>query len=107
MNKDEKKITLGDILPQYTLDDLFDNEDEDDEEYGAAVDEATADIKQRLKSLEKFIERKLTEDEEHAILGIVQERSPKDLEGYITLYFSFIQAWKIYKHQRKSSNKKS
>jgi len=44
-------------------------------------------------------------DEERAICGIVEKYSPKDEEGYITLYSSFIQAWKIYEKNRKRLKK--
>jgi hypothetical protein len=38
--------------------------------------------------------------ERRAVFDIVEEYSPKDEEGYITLYFSFIQAWKIHEQRR-------
>jgi len=91
MDETPKKLTLADILPKYTLDDVIEYEG-----YEEDIEEAVADIDHHLERLQKYIERKLSDDEQTAVLDIVDENSTKDNKGYIILFFSFIQAWKIY-----------
>lgn len=96
MKKKPKKITLKEILPKYTLDDVI--ETEADEE---AMKQADAEVDQHLNLLYEYVGRELTGIERRAVLDIVEEYSPKNDEGYIALYSSFIQAWKIYQERRK------
>ena len=102
MKKKKKKLSLDDILPKYTVDDFV-----SEEEYEAQVDKAMEDIDNHLTRLKKYIGRDLTKLEEEGILQIVDDFSTKDEEGYITLYFSFIQAWKIYQKNREKVEKKT
>ena len=103
MKKKPKKLTLGEILPKYTIDDVIETE-ADKEAMKVAEDE----IDQHLDRLQEYIGRELVEIERRAVFDIVEENSTKDEEGYIVLFFSFIQAWKIYKQQvmqlKKSEN---
>jgi len=100
MKKKSKKVTLKEILPKYTLDDVIETE-----AYREAEKVADADVARHLEGVVKYIGRNLTRNEERAICGIVEKYSPKDEEGYITLYSSFIQAWKIYEKRRKRLKK--
>jgi hypothetical protein len=86
----KRRYKLADILPKYSLDDLFQEHDQ------AFVEEEEAEIDKRLEDLEELIGRKLTRDEQFAILTIVDEQSLKDDEGYIIEYLPFDYAWKIY-----------
>lgn len=95
MKKKPKKFTLKEILPKYTLDDVI--ETEADEE---AEKEADAEVDRHLKLLYEYVGRELIGIERRAVLDIVEEYSTKDEDGYITLYFSFIQAWKINEQRR-------
>jgi hypothetical protein len=61
--------------------------------------QAEDEIDQHLDQLQEYIGRELVEIERRAVLDIVGENSTKDEEGNIILYFSFIQAWKIYEQQ--------
>lgn len=99
MKKKPKKIKLEDVIQKYTLDDVVESE-----EYKEAVEEAEEEIDQHLDLLQEFLGRELVKIERNAILDIVDEFSTKDDEGYIILYFSFIQAWKIYEQRRKKSS---
>jgi hypothetical protein len=103
MKKKPKKLTLGEILPKYTIDDVI--ETEADKE---AVKVAEDEIDRHLDRLQEYIGRELVEIERRAVFDIVEEKSTKDEEGYIVLFFSFIQAWKIYEQQvmqlKKSEN---
>ncbi len=90
---------MADILPKYTLNDLFDEEAE------SYVKEEEAEIDKQLEDLEELIGRKLTRDEQFAILTIVDEHSIKDDDGYIVEFLPFDYAWKIY--QAKHSGKKA
>lgn len=94
MKKGLKRYTLADIVPRTTLADLFREQEE------SFVQESEAEIDMRLEDLEKFIGRKLTSDEQFAILDIVDEKSPKDDEGYIIDYLSFDYAWEIYQTRK-------
>jgi hypothetical protein len=96
MKKKPKKIKLEDVIQKYTLDDVVESE-----EYKEEMEQAENEIEQHLELLQAYIGRELVEIERRAVLDIVGEYSTKDDDGYIVLYFSFIQAWKIYEHQRK------
>jgi hypothetical protein len=96
MKKKPKKIKLEDVIQKYTLDDVVESE-----EYKEEMEQAENEIEQHLELLQEYIGRELVEIERRAVLDIVGEYSTKDDDGYIVLYFSFIQAWKIYEHQRK------
>ena len=109
MDEEPKKLTLGDILPKPTLDDVIQPEESCEcEECKAGVERAEAEIDQHLDRLQEYIGRGLVEIERRAVLDIVGENSTKDEEGNIILYFSFIQAWKIYEQHvmqlKKSEN---
>jgi hypothetical protein len=95
MKKKPKKITLKEILPKYTLDDVVETE-----AYKEAMKAAETEIDQHLDLIQEHIGRELIKIERRAILDIVDEYSTKDEEGTIVLYFSFIQAWKIYEQRR-------
>jgi|GEM_PF-1708262 putative heme iron utilization protein len=103
MKKKPKKFTLGEILPKYTIDDVIESE-----QHKAAMVEAEAEIDQHLDRLQEYIGRELVGIERRAVFDIVEENSTKDKEGYIVLFFSFIQAWKIYEQHvmqlKKSEN---
>ncbi len=100
MDEEPKKLTLGDILPKPTLDDVIQSEDSCEcEECQAKVERAEAEIDQHLDQLQEYIGRELVEIERQAVLNIVGENSTKDKNGDIVLFFSFIQAWKIYEQQ--------
>ena len=92
MKKKRKK--LGDILPKYTLDDVIESEEEKE-----AIKEAEAEIEGHIERLQGYIGRELIGVERSAILDIVGDHSTKDEDGNIVLYFSFIQAWKIYQEK--------
>jgi hypothetical protein len=94
MPKKPKKIKLNDILPKYTLDDVI--ETEADKE---ATEAAEAEVDRHLNLLQEYIGRELVDIEQRAVCEIVEDYSTKDDEGNIVLFFSFIQAWKIYEHQ--------
>ncbi len=96
MKKKLKKIKLEDVIQKYTLDDIVESE-ESKEQMKIAEDE----IDQHLELLQEHIGRELVDVERRAVLDIVDEYSTKDDEGYIVLYFSFIQAWKIYEERRR------
>lgn len=96
MPKKPKKIKLDDVLPKYTMDDVI--ETEANKEAEAAAD---AEVDHHLNLLYEYVGRELTGIERRAVLDIVEEYSPKNDEGYIALYSSFIQAWKIYQERRK------
>jgi hypothetical protein len=100
MKKKPKKLTLKEILPKYTLDDVI--ETEADRE---AEKEADAEIDRHLDLLYQYIGRELLKIERRAVLDIVEEYSTKDEDGYITLYFSFIQAWKIHEQRQRRLKK--
>ena len=91
MKKKPKKIKLEDVIEKLTLDDVFESE-----EYKEQMKRADEEIDQHLEQLHQYIGRELIKIERRAIIEIVDEFSTKDDEGYIVLYFSFIQAWKIY-----------
>jgi len=95
MKKKQKKFTLGEILPKYTLDDVIETE-----AYEEGMKEADAEIDRHLNLLQKYIGRELIGIERRAVFDIVEEYSTKDEDGYITLYFSFIQAWKIHEQRQ-------
>ena len=95
MKKKPKKFTLEEILPKYTLDDVI--ETEADEE---GMKQADTEIDHHLDLLQEYVGRELVASERRAVFDIVEEYSPKDEEGNITLYFSFIQAWKIHEQRR-------
>ena len=97
MKKKPKKIKLEDIIQKYTLDDVVESEEEKE-----AIEKAENEIEQHLELLQEYIGRELVEIERRAVLDIVGEYSTKDDDGYIVLYFSFIQAWKIYERQRQN-----
>ena len=99
MDEEPKKLTLGDILPKPTLDDVIESPDCECEQCKAEMKEAEAEIDRHLDRLQEYIGRGLVEIERRAVLDIVGENSTKDEEGNIVLYFSFIQAWKIYEQQ--------
>ena len=95
MSEEPKKIKLEDILPKYTLDDVVESDG-----LKKAIEEAEAEIDKHFDRLQEHIGRELVEIERQAILNIVEKNSTKDEEGNIVLFFSFIQAWKIYEIQR-------
>ncbi len=99
MDEEPKKLTLGDILPKPTLDDVIERQECECEQCRAEMEEAEAEIDQHLDRLQEYIGRELAEIERRAVLDIVGENSTKDEHGYIVLFFSFIQAWKIYEQQ--------
>jgi hypothetical protein len=69
------------------------------EQCKAEMKQAEDEIDQHLDQLQEYIGRELVEIERRAVLDIVGENSTKDEDGNIVLYFSFIQAWKIYEQQ--------
>ena len=95
MKEMRRRYKLADILPKYTLNDLFDEEAE------SYVKEEEAEIDKQLEDLEELIGRKLTRDEQYAILTIVDEHSIKDDDGYIIEFLPFDYAWKIYQAKHK------
>ena len=95
MKKKPKKVTLKEVLPKYTLDDVIETE-----AHREAEKVADADVAKHLDLLYQYVGRELIKIERRAVLDIVEEYSTKDEDGYITLYFSFIQAWKIYEQRR-------
>lgn len=99
MRKKPKKIKLEDVIQKYTLDDVVESE-----EYKEAMEKAENEIDQHLELLQEHVGRELVDIERRAVLDIVDEFSTKDDEGYIILYFSFIQAWKIYEVRRKKNS---
>jgi hypothetical protein len=99
MDEEPKKLTLGDILPKPTLDDVIERQECECEQCRAEMKQAEDEIDQHLDQLQEYIGRELVEIERRAVLDIVGENSTKDEEGNIILYFSFIQAWKIYEQQ--------
>lgn len=99
MKKKPKKIKLEDVIQKLTLNDVFESE-----EYKEQMKIAEEEIDQHLDQLQQYIGRELIKIERSAILDIVDEFSTKDEEGYIILYFSFIQAWKIYLQRRKKKS---
>lgn len=99
MDEEPKKLTLGDILPKPTLDDVIERPECECEQCRAEMKQAEDEIDQHLDQLQEYIGRELVEIERRAVLDIVGENSTKDEEGNIILYFSFIQAWKIYEQQ--------
>jgi hypothetical protein len=76
---------------KYTLDDVIETE-----AIKEAMKVADAEIDRHLDLLQEYIGRQLLDVERCAILKIVEKYSTKDEDRYIVLYFSFIQAWKIY-----------
>jgi len=99
MKKKRKK--LEEILPKYTLDDIVETE-----AAKAAEKEADEEIDRHLDILQEYIGRELLDVERRAIFDIVEKYSTKDEDGYIVLYFSFIQAWKIYQAKNKKRRAK-
>jgi hypothetical protein len=99
MDEEPKKLTLGDILPKPTLDDVIERQECECEQCRAEMKQAEDEIDQHLDQLQEYIGRELVGIERRAVLDIVGENSTKDEEGNIILYFSFIQAWKIYEQQ--------
>jgi len=92
MKKKRKK--LGDILPKYTLDDVIESEEEKE-----AIKEAEDELERHIERLQEYIGRELISVERSALFDIVGDHSTKDEDGNIVLYFSFIQAWKIYQEK--------
>ena len=99
MKKKPKKLKLEDVIQKHTLNDVFESE-----EYKEQMKRAEEEIDQHLEQLHQYIGRELIKIERRAIFDIVDEFSTKDEEGYIILYFSFIQAWKIYLQRRKKKS---
>ena len=99
MDEEPKKLTLGDILPKPTLDDVIERQECECEQCRAEMKQAEDEIDQHLDQLQEYIGRELVEIERRAVLDIVEKNSTKDEDGNIVLYFSFIQAWKIYGQQ--------
>lgn len=99
MDEDPKKLTLGDILPKPTLDDVIERQECECEQCRAKMKQAEDEIDQHLDQLQEYIGRELVEIERWTVLDIVEKNSTKDEDGNIVLYFSFIQAWKIYEQQ--------
>jgi len=103
MKKKREKIKLEDILPKHTLDDVIEPRDCGGcEECEAKMEEAEAEIDRHLDLLQEYIGRELVGIERRAVFDIVDENSTKDEEGNIMLFFSFIQAWKMYEIKCKS-----
>ena len=95
MRKKPKKFTLEEILPKYTLEDVLPDKE--------ANEDNLAKIDARLDGLEKYLGRELTEDEEMAILDIVDEYTPKDKKGnYLVPLIPFDYAWKIYEAMKEN-----
>jgi hypothetical protein len=103
MDEKQKKLTLGDILPKPTLDDVIESQECECEQCRAEMKQAEEEIDQHLDRLQEYIGRGLVEIERRAVLDIVGENSTKDENGDIVLYFSFIQAWKIYNQEHKKA----
>ncbi len=95
MRKGQRKYTLADILPKFTLNDLWKEQAE------SYVQENVAELDRHLEDLEELIGRKLTSKEEYDILTIVDEHSIKDDDGYIVEFLPFDYAWKIYQTKHK------
>jgi hypothetical protein len=73
------------------LDDVLQTAEED-----KAVQEEMAFLDNLIIELEKHIGKKLTKDEEHDVLEIVEECSAKDENGDIVEYAPLDYAWMIY-----------
>jgi hypothetical protein len=86
-----KRLKLKDILPRYTMDDVLQTTEED-----KAVQEEMALLDHLIAELEKHLGKKLTKDEQHDVLDIVEECSAKDKDGYIIEYAPLDYAWMIY-----------
>ncbi len=98
MSKKPKKITLEQILPKYTLTDVIVDD--------AVIENNEAEIDRRFENLAAYVGRKLTEEEQEAILDIVDECTPKDGKGYYRgPLVPFDYAWKIYENQKESDGK--
>ena len=93
MEKEPPKFTLEEILPKYTLADVIDED--------PAVAYWEAEIDKLLDRLEVYVGRKLTKDERHEILEIVDKNTPRDNEGDIAgPFFPFDSAWEIYQARK-------
>jgi hypothetical protein len=100
MPKKPKKIKLDDVLPKYTMDDVIETEANKE-----AEEAADAEVVRHLNLLYEYVGRELTGIEQRAVLDIVEEFSEKYDDGYIVIYSSFIQAWKIYQERRTNRQK--
>ena len=95
--------TLYDFLPKEVLDDFI--EYQKDPELKEAVDEADAEISERLYDLEDYIGRELTRPERVRVIEIVEKYSPTDENGdYWSLetLLPFEHAWTIYETEREN-----
>jgi hypothetical protein len=100
MKRKKRKVKLEDILPKYTLDDVLQTAEED-----KAVQEEMALIDILIAELEKHIRRKLTKEEQHDLLEVVEECSAKDEGGYVIEYVPFDYAWMIYLIRKEEGSK--
>jgi hypothetical protein len=121
MKKQKRRYTLADILPRYTLTDLFREHEKLladilprytleyllREQERLRVKDNVATIDESLEDLEAEIGRELTEDETSAILDIVDEYTPKNDEGnYLVGLLPFDYAWQIYRAKNESFKEK-
>jgi hypothetical protein len=95
MKKQPRKPQLNDILPKYTVEDMLEPDLEVRAEMGV--------INKSLDNLALKIGRPLTEEEQEAILNIVDLLSPKDENGDIILFASFDYAWQVYQKRPKTT----
>ncbi len=100
MKNGERKYTLDDIIPKYSIsmDDLLETD----------LDANIEIIDENLEGLSYSIGRELTEEEEDEILMIVDEFTPKNEKGnYLVDLLPFDYAWEIYqaKLKRKGNNR--
>lgn len=89
--KKERKIKLIDILKKLN----FSKKTPAQEKLQIKKNEAIIDMS--LKKLEKYVGRKLTEEEETEILEIVDKYTPKNKVGnYLVDLLPFDYAWQIH-----------
>jgi hypothetical protein len=95
-----RKLTLADILPKSTLEDVIDFADEDE-----GVRYWERELNRWFNILEMEIGRKLSDVEWDGIIDIIEECSAKDGEGNIIQYFPLNIAWQMYLARGNIKNK--
>ncbi len=109
MKKKAKKFAQDNMLPKMTLEDVFwtlmvehkvaqkQATDEDQR-----IEGNVAIIDEQFLELQDLIGRELSEDEQSAILDIVDEYTPKDKDGnFLCSLLPFDYAWEIYETQNR------
>ena len=97
MEKQTSENTLDNLLSQYELNAYFQERKE------LQTQENIEIIDERFDDLAKYIGRELTEEEQSALLDIVDEHTPKNSQGnYAIDLFPFEYAWRIYETKRNS-----